>query len=153
MTKIICRFIIHQSQNMVKKTAKKLIKRKERVPKAPAKKTIAKKTIAKKTSDKKTIANKYIGRDKNQDKSIKINISTGGGGSKGGAPPSVMVYPQQQAQQIQPQQHLIIDRNDRSPLIDDRVGNSNLMQLMTQQNSRIDQMTVVEILKPFEIEN
>ena len=93
---------------MVKKTAKKNIKRKP------------------KTTGKKTIASKYIGRDKNQDKSIKINISTGGGGSKGGGPPSVMVYPQQQAQPQQ--QPLIIDRYDRSPLIDDRVGNSNLMQ-------------------------
>ena len=82
-------------------------------------------------------AKKYVGRDNIKDKSIKININTGGSGKSSNAPPSVNVYPQQQAQ------HLIRDRNDKTPLIDDKVGNSNLMQLMLQHDTKISDLSKV----------
>ena len=87
-----------------------------------------------------TTAKKYIGRDKIKDSSIKININTGGsggsGGSKSTAPPAVNVYPQQ---------HLIQDRYDRTPLIDDKIGTSNLMQLLTDKHNN-DQRKTRELM-------
>ena len=78
---------------------------------------------------------KYIGRDNIKDKSIKININTGGKSSN--TPPSVQVYPQQQ---YQPIQHLIHDRNDKTPLIEDKSSQNNLLLFMTQRetNNKID---------------
>ena len=69
----------------------------------------------------KITSRKNIRRDTNTDKSIKININTGGGGGKSSGQQPVNVYPQQ---------HLVQDRNDRTPLIDDKVGQSNLLQLL-----------------------
>ena len=74
-------------------------------------------------------AKKYVGRDNIKDKSIKININNGSGGGGSGkstAPPSVNVYPQQ---------HLIQDRKDKTALIDDKVGQSNLLQLLSDKHN------------------
>jgi hypothetical protein len=132
---------------MTENKAKKPIAKKPIAKKPIAKKPIAKKPIAKKPIAKKPMAKtekehpkkkKYIGRDNIKDKSIKINISTGGKSSNF-PPPSVSVYPQIQSQ---PAQHLIIDRYDKTPLIDDdKIGASNLLlQTLSSHEKKLDDL-------------
>ena len=103
-----------------------------------AKKPRMKKTRMKKPRAKteKKQPKKYIGRDNIKDKSIKINISTGK--SSNIPPPSVSVYPQIQSQPSI--QHLIHDRYEKTPLIDDKVGTSNLLQTLSTHEKKLDDL-------------
>ena len=96
----------------------------------------------------KITSRKNIRRDTNTDKSIKININTGGGGGKSNEksnlPPSVNVYPQQ---------HLVHDRNDRTPLIDDSVGQSNLLQLLNDKYNNEQRQTRELMDRQFQQQN